>query len=129
MPEPSLMDITYDPIGSVSCQLIEPADAPRQGSLESIRGRIDLHEPYRIGIKGYDADDIIVIWHAHLADRTILESDRFSGRGIFTTRSQDRPNPICLTRCHVLEVDEAGLEVEGIDMLDETPVIDLKPPL
>lgn len=48
--------------------------------------------------------------------------------GIFTTRSQDRPNPIAITECEVVAIDETGLDVQGVDMLDGTKLLDLKPP-
>ena len=123
------MDVTYTAIGEVSSRLDSDEEAPRQGSQAAIPGRIEVFEPYRKGLQKYTADRVVVIWHAHLADRTVLESDRYPGRGIFTTRSQDRPNPIGLTECQVRTVDASGIDVEGIDMVDGTPVLDLKPPL
>jgi tRNA-Thr(GGU) m(6)t(6)A37 methyltransferase TsaA len=49
--------------------------------------------------------------------------------GVFSTRSPDRPNPIGLHRVTVLEVDGTRLRVRGLEALDGTPVVDLKPPL
>jgi tRNA-Thr(GGU) m(6)t(6)A37 methyltransferase TsaA len=49
--------------------------------------------------------------------------------GVFSTRSPDRPNPIGLHRVTVLDVDGTRLRVRGLEALDGTPVIDLKPPL
>lgn len=117
------------PIGYVSTPFNPGADVPRQGMRGAVRGRITLEPDYISGLTGYDADRVLVVWFADRADRTVLGSDREQDRGIFSTRSQDRPNPICLTVCTVLDRGEDYLEVEGVDMFDGTPVLDLKPPL
>lgn len=123
------MAITYEPIGHVRSPLETLDDAPRQGHLGDVPGRIELLEAYAAGIAGFDAPSVLVLWHAHRADRTVLESDRWPGTGIFATRSNDRPNPIGLTECRVVGVDATGVDVAGIDMIDGTPVLDLKPPI
>jgi tRNA-Thr(GGU) m(6)t(6)A37 methyltransferase TsaA len=47
--------------------------------------------------------------------------------GIFAQRAKDRPNPIGLTVCRILSIDGVALEVEGLDAIDGTPVLDVKP--
>ena len=68
-----------------------------------------------------------VVWWADNADRSVLRV-RDGERGVFTTRSQARPNPVCVTTCDVLGVNrEAGeVNIAGVDMADESPVLDLK---
>jgi tRNA (Thr-GGU) A37 N-methylase len=51
------------------------------------------------------------------------------GKGVFLLPIKDRPNPICLTWCKILAIDEFRLGLRGVDMLDGTPVLDLKVPL
>ncbi len=50
-------------------------------------------------------------------------------RGVFSTRSQDRPNPIGLHRVHIVAIDGLTVEVENLEALDGTPVVDVKPVL
>lgn len=122
------MEVLYRPIGRVDSPLTTTEEAPRQGFLGDVAGRIDVYRPYRRGLDDYPFDRVLVIWDAERADRRVIESDRWHRRGIFTTSSMDRPNPICLTKCQVSGIDRTGMNVEGIDMLDGSPVIDLKPP-
>lgn len=119
---------TCEPIGTVSTPLERSDDAPRQGFLEAVEGTVQVDPAYAAGLDGYEAgDDVLVVWFADRADRSVLTVR--DGRGVFTTRSPARPNPICLTVVEVLAVDEASLDVRGVDMLDGSPVLDLKRPL
>lgn len=119
--------VTCEPIGTIASPLSEPDDLPRQGANAAISGRIDVRPPYREGLAGYDTDRVVVVWFAHRADRSITTVTR--GPGVFASRSQDRPNPICLTTCRVDAITEVGLEVTGLDAIDGSPVLDLKPPI
>ena len=119
------------PIGHIETPFETPDDAPRQGVFDGMRGTIRVDEAYREGLQGFETGtNVVVVWWADQADRDVLFSQK-RGRGIFTTRSPARPNPICITQCYVSDVDEeAGtLEVTGVDMADGTPLLDLKPPL
>lgn len=118
-------------IGHIETPFETPDDAPRQGAFDGMRGIIHVDEAYREGLRGFETGiDVVVVWWADQADRDILFSER-RGRGIFTTRSPARPNPICITECYVSDVDEAAgtLEVTGVDMVDGSPLLDLKPTL
>ncbi len=122
--------IDCSPIGSVETPFESLAEAPRQGHLTDAVGVIELEPRYEPGLSGMSSGHTVdVVWFAHVADREVLQVDRDGPRGVFTTRSQDRPNPICVTRCTVLAVDGPRIRVEGVDMLDGSPVIDLKAPL
>jgi tRNA-Thr(GGU) m(6)t(6)A37 methyltransferase TsaA len=117
------------PIGTVHTPFETPGDAPRQGSLADAEGELVLEPRYTAGLERLESGDgLDVIWFADQADRETLRID--GGRkGVFSSRSQDRPNPICITRCEVLAIDENRLGLRGVDMLDGTPVLDLKVPL
>lgn len=76
--------------------------------------------------------ELIVITWLHRARRDVLttypEDDRSRPRrGVFLTRSPDRPNPLGLHRCRVVEVRENGLRLDALEAIDGTPVVDLKP--
>ena len=120
---------TCDPIGTARTPFDAATGAPRQGFLADAEGRIELDPGYADGLRGVGAGSgVLVVWFADRADRSLLTLDR-DGRGVFASRSPARPNPICLTRCDVLEVRETTLRVRGVDMLDGTPVLDLKRPI
>jgi tRNA-Thr(GGU) m(6)t(6)A37 methyltransferase TsaA len=129
--------------GSIACAAIgvvhTPFDrrdeAPRQGFRADARGELELDEAFERGLRGVaPGDELDVVWYADRADRSVLEvgghgtGDR-DRRGVFASRSQDRPTPVCLTRCRVLSVEGTRVLLEGVDMLDGTPVLDLKSPL
>jgi len=117
-----------DPIGTVYTPYETTSDAPRQGFHGDAEGVVDLDPAYREGLAGFDADRVVVVWWADRADRSVLTLDRDPARGVFTSRSPARPNPVCLTECAVRGVDPAAgrLVLGGVDMADGSPVIDLK---
>ncbi|MFB6113671.1 MAG: tRNA (N6-threonylcarbamoyladenosine(37)-N6)-methyltransferase TrmO [Halodesulfurarchaeum sp.] len=122
------MEVT--PIGTITTPFGETADAPRQGERTDAVGTIHLETEYVPGLDGIEAgQDIIVVWFADEADRSLLQVDRRGDVGVFRTRSPARPNPICLTTCEIVAVGETTLVVRGVDMRDGSPVLDLKPPL
>lgn len=118
-----------DPIGTAHTPFASTADAPRQGFLEDVAGSIELDPAYADGLSGLaTGDDVLVVWFADRADRSVLTLDR-DGRGVFSTRSPARPNPICLTTCEIVAIEGPTVSVRGVDMLDGSPVLDLKRPL
>jgi tRNA-Thr(GGU) m(6)t(6)A37 methyltransferase TsaA len=79
-------------------------------------------------------DRVVVLTWLDRADRSVLEvhpRDDMSApmRGVFSTRSADRPNPIGLHPVTIVEVDGARIRVEPLEAFDGTPVIDIKPEL
>lgn len=117
-----------DPIGHVETPFETTGEAPRQGFLGEQSGTVHVDEPYRRGLTGFaPGDAVLVVWWADAADRSVLRV-RDDDRGVFTTRSPARPNPVCLTACELLAEDEdAGtLDVAGVDMADGSPLLDLK---
>jgi len=116
------------PIGRVETPFASRDDAPRQGFLGDATGTVHVDEPYRSALRGLDAGHTVeVVWWADDADRSVLRV-RGGDRGVFTTRSPSRPNPVCVTTCDVLDVDrDAGtVAVAGVDMVDGSPVVDVK---
>jgi tRNA-Thr(GGU) m(6)t(6)A37 methyltransferase TsaA len=126
-------DLTLVPIGRVESPLAEPADAPKQG----FEGGPDAWLVFEPGMG--DALDglepgarVIVLTWLDRADRSVLrvhprDDPSNPVRGVFTTRSADRPNPIGLHEVEVLEVQGDRLKVSDLEALDGTPVLDLKP--
>ncbi|MDA0635903.1 TrmO family methyltransferase [Nonomuraea sp. MCN248] len=79
-------------------------------------------------------DDVFVLTWLHLADRSVLavhprNDPRRPLTGVFSTRSADRPNPVGLHRVRVLAVDGLRVRVSGLEAVDGTPIVDVKPVL
>jgi tRNA-Thr(GGU) m(6)t(6)A37 methyltransferase TsaA len=122
-----------NPIGWVRSSLKETTDAPKQGFEGAPDATLDIEPAF---VRGLDAirvgQELIVLTWLHQADRDVLAvhpRDDVTNplTGVFATRSADRPNPVGLHRVKVLEVDGGKLTVEGLEAIDGTPVIDLKP--
>jgi tRNA-Thr(GGU) m(6)t(6)A37 methyltransferase TsaA len=115
-----------DPIGTVSTPFETTSEAPSQGFQTDAEGVVRVSDEYADGLSGFDAPAVVVVWWADRADRSVLTLDRDPSRGVFTSRSPARPNPVCITECEVLGVDSGELRVRGVDMADGSPVVDLK---
>ena len=111
-------EINCTPIGFVSSPFKERGDAPRQGRLTEEISTITLEDAYLPAMLGLEAGaDIFVFCWFDRSDRTVLQSrrdDTLPIKGVFANRSPNRPNPIALI-------------VSGLEALDGTPVLDIKP--
>jgi len=124
------------PIARVHSSLTERGEAPKQGHEGAPDSRIEILPAFLEALDGIKpGDEIVLLTWFHQADREVLKvhpRDDLSNplTGVFATRSPDRPNPIGLHRVEVLEVEhERWLTVRGLEAIDGTPVIDLKPVL
>ena len=124
------------PIGWVHSSLRRRADAPRQGYEGAPNARLQIEPAFLPGLDGIRAgQDILVLTWLHEALRDVLAvhpRDDLTQplAGVFATRSPDRPNPIGLHRVKVLSIEADGsLHVQGLEAIDGTPVIDIKPVL
>jgi len=123
------------PIGRVESTLLDARMAPPQGDEGApsaiIRLRPNVYEAARDIAVG---DDLLVLTWLHLADRETQSVHPRSDytrplTGVFSTRSPDRPNPIGLHRVRVLGVGSDSIEVDRLEAINGTPVVDLKPVL
>jgi tRNA-Thr(GGU) m(6)t(6)A37 methyltransferase TsaA len=123
------------PIGVVSSTLTDRADAPKQGFEGGPDAWLVLDPGVVDGLDGLaPGDEVIVLTWLHRARRDVLRvhprDDRSNPeRGVFTTRSAERPNPIGLHEVTVAVIDGPRVLVRGLEAIDGTPVIDLKPVL
>ena len=123
------------PIGVVESPLTDPAAAPKQGSEGAPDAWLVLEPGVAAGLDGMrPGDEIIVLTWLHRARRDVLrvhprDDPSNPERGVFTTRSADRPNPIGLHRVEVAAIDGPRVRVRGLEAVDGTPVVDLKPVL
>ena len=121
------------PIGVVRSALKDPADAPKQGALTEQEAEIVVDPAYLPALEGLDRDrgKIIVMCWMHRADRDRLKvhprgQEDCPERGVFSTRSPHRPNPVSLHTVTLLAIDRNVLHVRGMDAIDGTPVVDIK---
>jgi tRNA-Thr(GGU) m(6)t(6)A37 methyltransferase TsaA len=126
-------DLTLRPIGRVESPLTDPADAPKQG-FEDGPDALLVFEPHMLdALDGIEPGArVIVLTWLDRADRATLKvhprDDATNPlRGVFGTRSADRPNPIGLHEVEVLAVDGRRVTVSDLEALDGTPILDLKP--
>lgn len=129
------MEASYSvhPIGRVASPLREPVDAPKQGSEVTHDAWVVLDESVREGIRDIEVgSELVVLTWLHLARRDVLvahprgEVD-VPERGVFSTRSPHRPNPVGLHRVTVAAVEGTRIRVRNLEAVDGTPVLDLKP--
>lgn len=122
-------------IGFVRSELRDRHDAPRQGSDGAPNAWIEIDPQLLPALQGTAKDDqIILITLLHQSHRDELtvhpRGDKNNPlRGVFATRSPDRPNPLGLHRVKVLEIDGSRLYVGPIEAIDGTPIVDIKPVL
>ncbi len=124
-----------EPIGRVESELLEPADAPRQGDEGAPDAWLVLDPALTDGLRGLQAGaDVLVLTWLDRARRDVLtvhprgDADRPLS-GVFNTRSPDRPNPIGLHRVTILTIDGNRIRVSNLEAVDRTPVLDVKPVL
>ena len=123
---------TSRPIGFVSSPYKETKEVPKGlGAQHQAEGVLRILPEFEQGLTDIDGfSHLIVVWEFDRADDLELIGtppcdDR--PHGVFATRSPRRPNPIGLTSVELLRRDGADLHVRGVDMLDGTPILDIKP--
>ena len=122
-------------IGTVESSLTDAQSAPKQGPEGAPDAWLAFEEELLEGLADVrPGDRVVVLTWLDRAERDVLRvhpRDDLAAplRGVFSTRSADRPNPIGLHEVEVLAVDGARLHVRPLEALDGTPVLDLKPVL
>ena len=130
-----MTDLSLRVVGHVESTLITRADAPRQGDEGAPDAWIVFDESVRAALADLKAGDpIILISWLDRADRDVLAvrprgDETRPLTGVFSTRSPDRPNPLGLHRVTVLAVDGLRIQVSGLEAIDGTPIVDVKPVL
>lgn len=130
------MEIQLNPIGFVRSPFKSLENIPERrivslSNFEDVIGEIEILEEYEEGLRDIDGfSHLIIVFVFHeIKDKKLKVIPPFNGkeRGVFSTRSPFRPNPIGMTIVELLEKNDRILKVKGIDMIDGTPVIDIKP--
>ncbi len=118
-------------IGVIHSPFKVPEEAPQQGAWSEAISEIEVFEEFAAGLEGLQgASHILVLYWCHRSSREMLHAKpphEERPKGVFATRSPHRPNPIALCVAKVLEMKGRTLKVKGLDALDGSPLIDLKP--
>ena len=124
------------PVGFVRSRLTARKDAPKQGSEGAPEAWVEIDPAFVEALDGINAgQEVILLTWLHQGRRDVLQVHPRDDpenplKGVFATRSPDRPNPIGLHRVRVLEIaGSVRLRVEPLEALDGTPVLDVKPVL
>ncbi|MCF8098592.1 MAG: tRNA (N6-threonylcarbamoyladenosine(37)-N6)-methyltransferase TrmO [Desulfarculaceae bacterium] len=127
-----MTQICYEPIGLLFTPFSEPSGTPIQpcGAGDTL-GRAELRPELAPALEGLEGfSHVILLYHCHRAAafkpkvRPFLDQNE---HGLFATRAPARPNPVGLSVVELLAVEGSVLHLRGVDMLDQSPLIDVKP--
>lgn len=126
------MQITLSSIGIIHSPFNELSGMPIQPTSESsAEGFLEIHPEFADGLKDLDGfSHVYLLYHLHKAQPAKLRIKPFLDnevRGVFATRAPRRPNPIGLSLVKVLRVEGSIVHVANLDILNGTPLIDIKP--
>jgi tRNA-Thr(GGU) m(6)t(6)A37 methyltransferase TsaA len=135
--EDSLSHKRYElqPIGWVESPLVDRAVAPKQGDEGSPDAWLAFDGRFGEGLRDLQVGgEVIVLTWLDRAQRDVLvvhprDNPANPLQGVFSTRSAERPNPIGLHRVQILTIQGTRIRVRGLEALDQTPILDLKPVL
>ena len=124
--------IVYQPIGVIRSEHTKPGDTPVQPAYaKGCRGRAEVFAEYADGLRDLEGfSHVYLIYHLHRADPAKLIVKPFlqdMERGVFATRAPCRPNAIGLSIVELVRRVGNVLHLDGVDVLDGTPLLDIKP--
>ncbi|MFH7325695.1 tRNA (N6-threonylcarbamoyladenosine(37)-N6)-methyltransferase TrmO [Desulfurivibrio sp. C05AmB] len=124
--------ITMQPIGIIHTPFRQLAEMPIQpAGAVGVQGTVEIFEPFWAGLKDLDGfSHIILLYLFHGSQGFSLEVVPFldtQPRGLFATRAPRRPNPIGLSTVRLDRIENGNLQVRNVDILDKTPLLDIKP--
>jgi tRNA-Thr(GGU) m(6)t(6)A37 methyltransferase TsaA len=126
------MPIQFEPVGLIHTPYKDKSGMPIQSSLtQNSKGTVEVFNDYAKGLMDIDGfSHLILIYHLHLVNEAKLVCQPFlenKPHGIFAVRSPARPNPIGLSIVRLIKRDGNILHIEDVDILDQTPLLDIKP--
>lgn len=125
-------EIIYKPIGIIHSPFKTAPGTPIQPEgAKGVKGKVIVKEKYKEGLKDLDEfSHIILVYHFHLTKGYSLLVKPYMDdklHGIFANRAPKRPNPIGISVVKLLQIKENVLEIEDVDIVDGTPLLDIKP--
>jgi tRNA-Thr(GGU) m(6)t(6)A37 methyltransferase TsaA len=128
---PERFDASLYFIGHIRTPWTRREDCPKNGREAEAVCTIELDSRWAQGLKGLETSSHVVVlyWMDRARRDLVLQAPRHYGeeRGIFALRSPVRPNPIALSVVRLLRIEGSTLSVIGLDCLDQTPLLDIKP--
>ncbi|MBN2897830.1 MAG: tRNA (N6-threonylcarbamoyladenosine(37)-N6)-methyltransferase TrmO [Clostridia bacterium] len=126
------MEIVMNPIGYIKSGYVDKKELPRQSvMMQDAKATIEILESYKEGISDIEAGTYgVVLFYFHKSTGyTMRATSGKTGekKGVFSLRSPNRPNGIGMSIVKFTRIEEGCIEFEGVDMLDGTPVLDIKP--
>jgi tRNA-Thr(GGU) m(6)t(6)A37 methyltransferase TsaA len=126
------MEIIYNPIGLIHTPFKEIEGMPIQPiAAAGTKGKIEIFKAFEEGLQDLVGfSHIILIYHFHLSEGYSLKITPFLDnvpRGLFSTRAPKRPNPIGISVVKLNSIKNNVVLVENVDILDGTPILDIKP--
>ncbi|MTI47251.1 MAG: tRNA (N6-threonylcarbamoyladenosine(37)-N6)-methyltransferase TrmO [Firmicutes bacterium] len=126
------MEIKMSPIGYIKSNYKEKKEIPRQSIFaKDEKATIEILEEYKEGIQDIKEGSYgVVLFHFHKSEEYTLKTvSHKTGEwmGVFSTRSPNRPNGIGMSIVKITKIDGSIIEFQGVDMVDGTPVLDIKP--
>lgn len=130
------MEIIFKPIGIVHSPFQKKENVKKfrcvnPKGLVSIQGELEIFGEFAEGLQDLDGfSHIILIFAFHKStEKKLLAHPPYDNkrRGVFSTRSPNRPNPIGVTVLRFIKRDKNKLHVQGVDMIEGTPILDIKP--
>jgi tRNA-Thr(GGU) m(6)t(6)A37 methyltransferase TsaA len=126
------MKIIYEPIGVIHSPFDKLEDMPIQPTSESSGpGVVEVYPEFAPGLKDLEGfSHVYLLYHLHKTGEVKLEVTPFldeQSRGLFATRAPSRPNPIGLSLVKMMRIEKNLIHVDRVDVLNGTPLIDLKP--
>jgi tRNA (adenine37-N6)-methyltransferase len=127
-----MIEIAYRTIGIIHSPFTDPRDMPIQPTgTSSAPGTAQVFPEFKAGLKDLEGfSHVILIYHFHQVTRTDLTVTPFldsKPHGVFATRAPTRPNPIGLSIVRLKGIEGCVLQLDNVDVLDGTPLLDLKP--
>ena len=125
-------EIKYQPIGIIHTPHEEAEGTPIQPKgAKGIKGEVEVYSEYEEGLKDLEGfSHVILLFHCHLSGNYSLRQKPYMDddeHGIFAMRGPSRPNPIGLSVVKLNSVEDNILKIENVDIIDETPLLDIKP--
>jgi len=125
------MEFMMKPIGVIHTPFTDKSQTPIQPTRSQAVGKVEVYPEYADGLQDLEGfSHIILLYAFHCSSGYSLQVKPFLDdqlRGLFATRHPCRPNPIGLSIVRLLARHENILDIEGVDMLDGTPLLDIKP--
>jgi len=130
-PDELMMEYSFKIIGVIHSPYTDKVQTPIQPTRSQAVGRVEIDAAYAEGLRGLDGfSHIILLYVFHQSEGYRLQVQPFLDdelHGLFATRHPCRPNPIGISIVRLLACHDNILDIEGVDVLDGTPLLDIKP--